>query len=90
MGIKKIVGRVTKEECEIIHKLCERKNSLKELALIINDDANIYEKLVSDLTNTNLQYQQWWNDMSKKYHWEQCENGHWEIDFESCDIFLIH
>lgn len=88
--MKKLVGKVTAEECKTIQTLCERKNSLKELALIIQNDSNIYEKLVSDMTNTNLQYQEWWNTMSKKYQWEQCDNGHWEIDFESCNIYLMN
>lgn len=87
--MKKIVGKVTEEERNDIQGLCERKNSLKELALIITDNSAIYERLVADLTETNMRYQEWWNTMSRKYQWEQCDNGHWEIDFETCNIFLI-
>lgn len=37
---------------------------------------------------TQGKFQQWWNDMSAKYNWESSENGNWEIDFETCEIFL--
>ena len=27
--------------------------------------------------------------MARKYQWETVENGNWEINFDSCDIFLV-
>ena len=38
---------------------------------------------------TSTKFQQWWNNMSTKYQWESAENGNWEIDFETCDIYLV-
>lgn len=27
--------------------------------------------------------------MSQKYNWKSSENGNWEINFETCEIFLV-
>lgn len=87
--MRKIIGRVTEAEKNEIHSLYERKNGLSELAKIINPDDAIYEKLVIDMGSTSTKFQKWWDTMSSKYQWESIENGHWEIDFESCDIILV-
>lgn len=36
-----------------------------------------------------LKIQNWWDRMSQKYNWESDENGHWEINFETCEIILV-
>ncbi len=88
--MKKIVGKVTQEECDLIHHLFERKNGLSELVKIIDmSNAELYEKVVDDLGNTTNKFQQWWDSMAKKYCWESVDCGHWEIDFETCEIFLV-
>lgn len=28
--------------------------------------------------------------MAAKYQWESHENGNWEINFETCEIYLIY
>ncbi|MCK9156365.1 MAG: CXXX repeat peptide modification system protein [Paludibacteraceae bacterium] len=88
--MKKLVGKVTKEEKNQILSLYERKNGLTELAKIIGSNDDIYEKMVKDMGETSLNFQQWWNDMSTKYNWESTENGNWEINFDTCEIFLIN
>ena len=30
-----------------------------------------------------------WNRMSAKYQWESADDGNWEINFETCDIYLV-
>ena len=74
--MKKLVGQVTEEEKNEIQTLFERKNGLKELALIItaNNDA-LYEKVVKDLGETEHKFQNWWNRMAEKYQWEHYESG---------------
>lgn len=27
--------------------------------------------------------------MSEKYQWESIDGGNWEIDFDTCEIYLI-
>ena len=86
---KKLIGQVTVEEMKEIQSLYERKNGLSELARIItSDNKELYEKLVKDLGETQLKFQNWWTRMSQAYNWEGVEGGNWEIDFDTCNIYL--
>ena len=75
---KKLVGQVTSEEKDEIQRLFERRNGLNELAMILTPDKEeLYEKLVKDMGETGVRFQQWWNTASQKYNWEMTENGNW-------------
>ena len=88
--MKKLVGQVAPEEKNEIQMLFERRNGLNELAKILTaDNKDLYEKLVKDLGETGSKFQNWWDSMAKKYQWESAENGNWEINFETCEIFLV-
>lgn len=88
--VAKLVGSVTSEEKVFIQQLFERKNGLNELAKIITSENNeLYEKVVKDLCETSSKFQKWWDDMNAKYSWQSEQNGHWEIDFESNNIYLV-
>ncbi len=90
MVMRKLVGQVTPEERTEIQTLFERRNGLNELAKILtSDNSELYEKLVKDMGETGTKFQSWWNRMSEKYQWESTENGNWEINFETCEIFLV-
>ena len=87
---KKELGQVTVEEKNEIQRLFERRNGLNELAKIVTaDNADLYEKIVTDLGETGAKFQNWWNTMSDKYGWESAEDGNWEIDFNTCTIYLV-
>jgi len=87
---KKVVGQVTLDEKNEIQTLFERRNGLNELAKILTaDNAELYEKLVKDLGETGTKFQNWWDRMGEKYQWESAEGGSWEINFETCEIFLV-
>lgn len=89
MEMKKIVGRVTQEECSEIKRLFERRNGLTELAKIVTaDNTDLYERLVADLGETATKFQNWWDNMADKYQWEKTPNGKWEINFDTCEISL--
>lgn len=88
--MKKLVGQVTPEEKNEIQSLFERRNGLNELAKILTaDNSDLYEKLVTDMGETNTKFQNWWDRMAQKYQWESAENGNWEINFETCEILLV-
>lgn len=88
--MKKNIGNVTIEERDEILTLFERRNGLNELAKILTaDNTALYEKMVKDLGETSTKFQNWWDRMAKKYQWEGAENGHWEIDFDECVIYLV-
>lgn len=88
--MKQLIGRVTAVERDEIRTLFERKNGLNELAKILTvENAELYERLIRDLGETNTRFQDWWSRMAEKYSWDSDENGHWEIDFSSCTIYLV-
>lgn len=90
MVTKKVIGQVTPDEKNEIQTLFERRNGLNELAKILTaDNADLYEKLVKDLGETGTKFQSWWDRMGEKYQWESCEGGNWEINFDTCEIFLV-
>lgn len=90
MATRKVVGQVTPEEKNEIQKLFERRNGLNELAKILTaDNAELYEKLVKDLGETSIKFQAWWDRMGAKYQWESIVGGNWEINFDTCEIYLV-
>lgn len=87
--MKKEIGQVSAEERDEIQRLFERRNGLNELAKILTtDNAELYERLVRDMGETGTKFQNWWDTMAAKYQWESTPDGHWEIDFDSCKIYL--
>ena len=89
--MKKLIGKVTEEEKKEIQKLFERRNGLNELAQILTaENESLYEKLVKDMGETSSKFQGWWDRMAQQYDWERTENGHWEIDFDTNEIYLIY
>lgn len=90
MVTKRLIGQVTPDEKNEIQTLFERRNGLNELAKILTEDnAGLYEKLVKDLGETGTKFQSWWDRMGEKYQWESVEGGNWEINFDTCEIYLV-
>ena len=88
--MKKVVGQVSELEKREIQILFERRNGLNELAKILTaDNTELYERLIKDLGETSIKFQKWWNQRSEKYQWESIDGGNWEIDFDTCEIYLI-
>lgn len=91
----KIVGHVTPEERDEIQALYERKNGLNELFRTVAgmnrealDSNGLYDRMVADMGQVSIQFQQWWDRMSRQYGWESAPDGRWEIDFITCTITL--
>ncbi len=88
--MKKSIGKVTEDERNEVMALFERRNGLNELAKILTiENDELYEKLVKDMGETGIRFQDWWNRMSQKYNWESAEGGNWEINFDNCEIYLV-
>lgn len=88
--MKKEVGNVLPQERDEILSLFEHRNGLTELAQILTaDNSELYDRLVKDLGETSIKFQNWWSSMAEKYQWESCDSGSWEIDFDTCKIFLV-
>lgn len=90
------VGQVTMEEKDQIQRLYNRKNALREMIMVLQENANnsgkvddvMYEKVMSDIDETQTRFQGWWDQMGMKYQWCGVENGRWSIDFNTGEIFL--
>lgn len=90
MVTRKLIGQVAADEKNEIQTLFERRNGLNELAKIVSaDNTDLYEKLVKDLGETGTKFQNWWDRMAQKYQWESVADGNWEINFETCEIYLV-
>lgn len=88
--MKSLIGHVTEEEKKEIQTLFERRNGLNELAKILTaENEALYEKLIKDMGETGLKFQNWWSRMGEKYQWESIEGGNWEIDFDTNEIYLV-
>ena len=88
--MRKKVGQVTPEEKNEIQTLFERRNGLTELAKILTaDNGELYEKLVKDMGETGTKFQSWWDSMARKYQGESAADGNWEINFDTCEIYLV-
>ncbi|MDR0431334.1 MAG: CXXX repeat peptide modification system protein [Tannerellaceae bacterium] len=90
--MKKRIGRVSEKEKKEIQVLSNRKNGLNELLRIIStgDDNKLhYEKLMIDLIEANISFNQWWDKMSERYQWEKHPNANWEIDFLTNEVYLV-
>lgn len=89
------IGAVTLEERDEIRALFERKNGLSELLRALAGsnceelrNSNIHDRLVKDLDEVATQFQGWWDEKSVKYDWEKIKGCSWNIDFDTCDIYL--
>lgn len=88
--MKILIGQVTDIEKKEIQLLFERKNGLTELAKVLTiDNSELYEKLIKDMGETNIKFQEWWDNTARKYKWIGRERGHWEIDFITNKIYLV-
>jgi CXXX repeat modification system protein len=89
------IGAVTPEERDEIKALFERKNAISELLRALAESdceelsySNIYDRMVEDLDEVATRSQGWWDEKSVKYDWEKFKGCSWNIDFNTCDIYL--
>jgi CXXX repeat modification system protein len=91
----KPVGRVTAEERDEIRDLFLRKSALTELFLSLSkldaaslQSSPLYDKIIRDMGDVTVKFQSWWENKAKQYGWEGRTGGNWNIDFDTCEIFL--
>jgi CXXX repeat modification system protein len=90
---KKFLGKVTAKEKDEIRALFERRNALMELLRVLpglekTEADYLYEKLIKDFSQVNAQYHEWWQKVSQEYQWENTEGMQWEVEFDTCTVFL--
>ncbi|AEY64487.1 CXXX repeat peptide modification system protein [Clostridium sp. BNL1100] len=92
---RELVGTVTKEERNELLILFERKIGIEELSATLENDLLstdkkeiMQDKMISELGKVKQNMQIWWDKMYKKYNWKSIEGYRWNIDFQTCEIFL--
>ncbi len=95
-NIKRTVGNVTPTERDEIRFLFERKNGLFELFRTFSgmsaeelDNTPLYNKVVKDMGEVSTRFQKWWEEKSRQYNWENIPGWKWEIDFDTCTIYIV-
>ena len=87
---RKLIGSVSEQERDEIRTLFERKNGLNELFKVLDaENEALYNKLVADMSITATKFQSWWDEKAQKYHRDSLRDHRWEIDFHTCEIFLV-
>jgi CXXX repeat modification system protein len=91
-----IIGKVTPGERDEIKSLFERKNGLIELFRSLAgagpaelEKSGLYDRLVKDMGEVSTMFQAWWDGKSKKYKWPGKPGYKWQIDFDTCEIFMV-
>ncbi|EMS69710.1 CXXX repeat peptide modification system protein [Ruminiclostridium cellobioparum] len=91
-----LVGTVTEEEKNEILVLYERKMGIEELAATLDSDLlsddkkeSLQDKMIAELGKVTVNMQLWWDRMYEKYRWKSIHGHKWNIDFQTCEIFLI-
>jgi CXXX repeat modification system protein len=88
-------GKVSAEERNEIRQLFHRKMALTELFQAIGKmdpkqiDA-LYEKALLDMGETSAKFQAWWDAAAKRHGWKAINGANWRIDFDTCEVFLVH
>jgi CXXX repeat modification system protein len=84
---------LTAGERDEIRGVFESKNGLVELFKSLTDvdkeaTGRLYDKLLKDMADTTSKYQGWFDAMSEKYKWENIQGYNWEINFDTCEVYL--
>jgi CXXX repeat modification system protein len=90
------VGSVTPEERDEIRELYRRKLGLSCLVSTLArmdgetlKSTPLYERVVRDMGETTIRFDDWWKQMAAKYRWRtERPDQSWHVDFATCDILL--
>jgi len=68
-------------------KLVSLKNLIKEFSPGDNDF--VFTKLINELSETQINYDQWFTTMQNKYKIETNSSNSWNVDFEKKELQLL-
>ncbi len=82
------IAILSKEETRHIQLLTERRNSLDELLLILNDsdDKDLFVKAKSELKGVECDISNWWKDVLSRYNRDISDYIHYNINFFTCEL----
>ena len=84
------LGKLSEEESKELKKLSNRKNALIELLKSLQDDSlnRLYDKIMSDYTETSAAISDWWQKAAAEHGWEYERADGWSVDFGTNTVFL--
>lgn len=90
---RKLIAKISEAERDEIRSLFERKGSLLELFQTFDGEDNeqsnkLFNKVVNELSITNRAYKEWFTAKSTEHNWENVPGKSWQIDFDTCEVFL--
>ena len=53
------------------------------------DEAELLEQITRERDITNEKYNAWWDSIRENYDFEGDEQGHWRLDFQTGEVFLV-
>lgn len=86
----KTVSLLNDEVSQIKHfnaKLVSLKNLIKEFSPGDNDF--VFTKLINELSEAQISYDQWFTTMQNKYKIETNSSNSWNVDFEKKELQLL-
>jgi CXXX repeat modification system protein len=88
--IIKTISLLDDEVSQIKHfnaKLVSLKNLIKEFSPGDNDF--VFTKLINELSETQVDYDQWFTTMQNKYKVETSSSNSWNVDFDKKELQLL-
>ncbi len=86
----KLVGHVSENEKNDMIDICEVKVALDNLEKIVGkDETDLLEQITRERDIANEKYNAWWDRIRENYDFEGDEQGHWQLDFQTGEVFLV-
>lgn len=87
--MKILLGKVNIIDKNKIEKLFERYNGLEELNMIVShEEIDLKKQIETDIYVTNLKIDKLFKEMASRYKWVIDTNIHWEIDYETNEVYF--
>lgn len=94
MPQKVIITELPDDERQEIENLFERINSLESLSLtlaadnkLFKENSDMYERIITDLTDTRKKFNQWWLFLADKYNLDKDHLSQYHVDFQDSNLF---
>lgn len=86
----KLVGQVSEIEKNDMIDICEVKVALDNLEKIVEkDEATLLKQITHERNIADERYNAWWDSIRENYDFEGDERGHWQLDFQTGEVFLV-
>lgn len=85
----KYVGTVSELDKDRMIDLYEQRIALENLREVIKKTDKLATKLIKNYDEVSNNYNNWWVEMKEKYDLESDDNGQWQLDFSTGNVYLV-